>query len=96
MGESLFIQADCKAALHNQIFMVSDCLKFRVHAGDSVKGNNIDKYLMKYISQKEDIVSGDIEGRTRELQTIYDINSFKTVGEDSKEIFIYGFIAFCL
>lgn len=58
-------------------WMVSDCLKFRVHAGDSVKGNNIDKYLLKYISQKEDIVSGDIEGRTRELQTIYDINSFK-------------------
>jgi cbb3-type cytochrome oxidase subunit 3 len=58
-------------------WMKPECLQFRIKAGDAIKDPHMDKYLLMYIDKLEKSVSGDIEGMTKELQTIFDINDFK-------------------
>lgn len=58
-------------------WMRADCLKYRIMAGDAVKDPNMDKYLIMYISKLEQEISGNIEGMTKELQTMYDVNDIR-------------------
>lgn len=66
-----------EANIDSTNWMKPECLQFRIKAGDAIKDPYMDKYLLMYIDQLEKSVSGDIEGMTKELQTIFDINDFK-------------------
>lgn len=66
-----------EANIDSTNWMKPECLQFRIKAGDAIKDPYMDKYLLMYIDKLEQSVSGDIEGMTKELQTIFDINDFK-------------------
>ncbi|MCI1720951.1 MAG: hypothetical protein LKM37_08135 [Bacteroidales bacterium] len=72
-----FLDAALDSNADSLKWMLSDCLKNRIIAGNAIKDNNMDKYLFMYIGRLEVELSSDIEGKTKELQTMYDLNSFK-------------------
>lgn len=72
-----FLDAALDSNADSLKWMLGDCLKNRIIAGDAIKDPKMDKYLLMYISRLENELSSDIEGKTKELQVIYDMNAFK-------------------